>query len=564
MPVLRKHRRRPVLGKPAGSGVEDEHAGGAVKWWGWGEPAKRAELGPEALIMLRSELGEAEPAERVDLDQVVVPAPRPLPAEIADAVGPAAVLDGREHRVRRAAGRGYPDLVRLRAGRLEDAPDAVVLPGSVAEVERVLEVCSHEGIAVVPFGGGTSVVGGVEPLRGRFESLLSLDLRRLRDVAVDRRSLTATLGSGLRGPEAEEALNSQGVTLGHFPQSFEYATIGGFAATRSAGQASSGYGRFDELVTGIGMVAPAGDLRTLETPHSAAGPALRELMLGSEGTLGVITGVTARVRPLPERRRYEAWMAADFASGSEMVRALAQADLLPDVVRVSDQAETRISLALSGTAGVRRSLLSSYLRLRGRAAGALVICGWEGESEAVERRHALSARVLRSGGAAALGRGPGRAWERSRYEGPYLRDELLDHGYLVETLETAHTWSRLDHLYEEVRASIGAALASQGTPGVVICHLSHAYRDGASLYFTFLARRRPGAEIEQWRLVKAAACEAIVEAGGTITHHHAVGRDHAPYMRAEVGHLGVEVLRAVKERLDPAGIMNPGKLIPEE
>jgi alkyldihydroxyacetonephosphate synthase len=534
----------------------------AMKWWGWGDPAKSAELGPEAVAMLRSELGQAEPTEHVKLEHVVAPAPRPLPAEIAAAVGPAAVLDGREHRVRRAAGRSYPDLVRLRTGRLDDAPDAVVLPGSVTEVERVLEICVREGIAVVPFGGGTSVVGGVEPLRGGFERLLSLDLRRLHEVVVDRRSLTATLGPGLRGPEAEEALNAQGVTLGHFPQSFEYATIGGFAATRSAGQASSGYGRFDELVTAIGLTAPAGDLRTLEIPHSAAGPALRQLIVGSEGTLGMITRVTARVRPLPERRRYEAWMAADFASGAEVVRSLAQADVLPDVVRVSDQGETRFSLALSGAAGAKRALLSSYLRLRRRAGGCLIVCGWEGEPEAVERRHALSARVLRSGGAAALGGAPGRAWERGRYEAPYLRDELLDVGYLVETLETAHTWSRLGHLYEEVRAAIGAALATQGTPGIVICHLSHAYRDGASLYFTFLARRRPGAEIEQWRLVKAAACEAIVEAGGTITHHHAVGRDHAPYMGAEVGELGVEVLRAVKERLDPAGIMNPGKLIP--
>ena len=533
-----------------------------MKWWGWGDPAKRADLGPEALAMLRSELGQAEPAERADLEQVVMPAPRPLPAEIAAAVGAAAVLDGREHRIRRAAGRGYPDLVRLRAGRLEDAPDAVVLPGSAAEVERVLEICSREGIAVVPFGGGTSVVGGVEPLRGGFERLVSLDLRRLREVVVDRRSLTAELGPGLRGPEAEEALNAQGVTLGHFPQSFEYATIGGFAATRSAGQASSGYGRFDALVTAIGLTAPAGDLRTLETPHSAAGPALRELVIGSEGALGVITRVTARVRPLPERRRYEAWMAAGFDSGAEAVRLLAQADALPDVVRVSDQTETRFSLALSGASGAKRALFSSYLRLRRRAEGCLIVCGWEGEREAVERRRALSARVLRSAGAAALGGAPGRAWERGRYEGPYLRDELLGLGYLAETLETAHTWSRLGHLYEQVRAAIGAALAGQGTPGIVFCHLSHAYRDGASLYFTFLARRRPGDEIEQWRAVKAAACEAIVEAGGTITHHHAVGRDHLPYMAAEVGELGIEALRAVKERLDPAGIMNPGKLVP--
>jgi alkyldihydroxyacetonephosphate synthase len=551
-----------VLRRPAGGAREEEHASGLMKWWGWGDQAKEIALGPEAVAMLRSELGETEPGERVELEQVVVPAPRPLPAEIADAVGAGAVLDGHEHRVRRATGRGYPDLVRLRAGRLDDAPDAVVLPGSVAEVEEVLQVCSREGIAVVPFGGGTSVVGGVEPLRGRFDRLLSMDLRRLREVAVDRRSLTAELGPGLRGPEAEEALNAEGVTLGHFPQSFEYATIGGFAATRSAGQASSGYGRFDELVTAIALTAPAGDLRTLEIPHTAAGPALRELVVGSEGTLGAITRVTARVRLLPERRHYEAWMAADFASGAEAVRSLAQADVLPDVVRVSDQTETRLSFGLSGTSGAKRALLSSYLRLRRRAGGSLIVCGWEGEHEAVERRRALAARVLRSNGGAALGGAPGRAWERGRYEGPYLRDELLDLGYLVETLETAHTWSRLGHLYEEVRAAIGAALATQGTPGVVFCHLSHAYRDGASLYFTFLARRLPGAEIEQWGAVKAAACEAIVDAGGTITHHHAVGRDHLPYMRAEVGELGIEALRAVKERLDPAGIMNPGKLIP--
>jgi alkyldihydroxyacetonephosphate synthase len=540
-----------------------EHsAGPMMKWWGWGDPAKRVELGPEAAAMLRSELGEAEPAERAELDQVVMPEPRPLPAEIAGAVGPGAVLEGREHRIRRAAGRGYPDLVRLRGGKLDEAPDAVVLPGSAAEVKRVLEICAREGIAVVPFGGGTSVVGGVEPLRAGFERLVSLDLRRLRDVVVDRRSLTAALGPGLRGQEAEEALNAQGVTLGHFPQSFEYATIGGFAATRSAGQASSGYGRFDELVTQVGLTAPEGDLRTLETPHSAAGPALRQLVVGSEGALGVITHVAARVRPVPERRRYEAWMAADFDAGAEAVRLLAQGDGLPDVVRVSDSTETRLSLALSGTTGPKRALLTSYLRLRRRAEGCLIVCGWEGESEAVERRRALSARVLRSCGAASLGGAPGRAWERGRYGGPYLRDELLDLGYMAETLETAHTWSRLGQLYEGVRSAIGAALAGQGTPGIVFCHLSHAYRDGASLYFTFLARRRPGAEIEQWRAAKAAASEAIVEAGGTITHHHAVGRDHIPYMRAEVGELGIEVLRAVKERLDPAGIMNPGKLVP--
>jgi alkyldihydroxyacetonephosphate synthase len=531
------------------------------KWWGWGDPDKRLPLSDGALAMLRDELGEGQPAGRVELGEVALPEARPLPEALTEAVNRASVLTAHEHRVRRAAGKSYPDLVRLRAGRLEAAPDGIVLPGSGEQVRAVLEVCQREGIAVVPFGGGTSVVGGVEPLAGPHGRIVSVDLRRLRGVEVDRRSLTATLGPGLRGPEAEEALRAQGLTLGHFPQSFEYATIGGFAATRSAGQASAGYGRFDDMVTAVTMVAPAGELRTLSTPHTAAGPALRELIVGSEGALGLITEVTVRVRPAPDARRYEGWVAANFAAGCELVRSLAQADALPDVTRLSDEAETRVSLALAGTSGARRALVDAYLRLRRRAGGCILICGWEGGRESVERRRAVSTRLLRSGGGVPLGPGPGRAWERGRFDGPYLRDELLDHGYLIETLETAHTWSRLGDLYGAVGDALDAALREGGTPGIVFCHLSHAYRDGASLYFTFAARRRPGDELAQWREAKTAACDAIVATGGTITHHHAVGRDHAPYMPAEVGELGVESLRALKQRLDPAGIMNPGKLI---
>jgi alkyldihydroxyacetonephosphate synthase len=538
-------------------------SGAAARWWGWGDPEKRTPLSDEGAAMLRSELGEPErPPAAIELDQVAIPEPRELPAALADAVNAASVLTAHEQRVRRAVGKSYPDLIRSRSGALGRAPDAVVMPGNGDQVLALLDACAREGIAVVPFGGGTSVVGGVDPFGGAHERVISMDLRRMRSVAVDPVSMTATLGPGLRGPEAEQALAARGFTIGHFPQSFEYATIGGFAATRSAGQASAGYGRFDEIVTAVAMITPVGELRTLATPHTAAGPALRQLVLGSEGTLGAITEVSLRVRPAPSTRRYEAWIAADFASGRELVRSLAQADALADVTRVSDEAETRVSLALAGTSGVRRSLLDVYLRLRRRRGGCLVICGWEGERESVERRRALSARLLRRGGAAALGESPGRAWERGRFDGPYMRDELIDAGYLVETLETSHTWSRLDDLYRAVRAALDGALRAQGTPPIVMCHLSHAYRDGASLYFTFIARARTGAEIEQWRAVKTAACESIVATGGTITHHHAIGRDHAPYMGAEVGETGLEALRALKARLDPAAIMNPGKLLP--
>jgi alkyldihydroxyacetonephosphate synthase len=535
-----------------------------AKWWGWGEPRKLPELDAAARDVLGERIGALEPWPLArELGEFELPAAAALPEEVVSAVGAENVFDGAEDRLRHAVGSGYVDLARLRLGALENAPDAVLMPPDAAALRRLIDACAAAGVAIVPFGGGTSVVGGVEPLRGAHERLVSLDLGALRAVEVDRRSLTARLGAGLRGPEAEAALAKQGLTLGHFPQSFEYATIGGFAATRSAGQASSGYGRFDSLVTSVRLVAPGGDLETLETPHTAAGPALRELVIGSEGVLGVIPDVTVRVRPAPAVRRYEGWIAEGFEAGAEIVRGLAQGPGLPSLIRVSDEEETAGSLALGGPRGVGGRLFGGYLSARRRSGGALMIVGYEGDQEATARQRALSVRALRAGGAAYLGQTAGRSWEHGRYDGPYLRDTLLGIGAMVETLETSHTWSRLQELRAAVGGAIRAALAAGGTPPLVWCHLSHAYADGASLYFTFIARARRGAEVEQWRQVKRAACEAIVAHGGTISHHHAVGRDHAPYMRAEVGEIGLDLLRAAKERLDPAGIMNPGKLLPE-
>jgi len=534
-----------------------------AKWWGWGDPAVEPALDDTALGVLRERIGELEPWPLARSQEgFELPAPEELPRGLVEAVGEENVFADDEDRLRRAVGRGYVDLARLRNGALDVAPDAVLMPRSGSALQRVLKVCATEGVAVVPFGGGTSVVGGVEPVRGGHGRLISLDLGALRDVLVDERSLTARLGAGLRGPEAEDALGRFGLTLGHFPQSFEYATIGGFAATRSAGQASSGYGRFDALVSSVRLLAPAGELETLETPHTAAGPALRELVIGSEGVLGVIPDVTVRVRRAPAAKRYEAWMAESFEAGSEIVRALAQGPGLPEIIRVSDEEETEGSLALSGPRGVTGRLFGGYLGLRKRSGGALMIVGFEGDEEHVARRRALTVRALRAGGAAYLGQAAGNSWEHGRYQGPYLRDTLMEMGAMVETLETSHTWSRLEELHTGVGSAIRGALTEQGTPGLVFCHLSHAYADGASLYFTFISRSRRGAELEQWRAVKQAASEAIVDHGGTITHHHAIGRDHRPYMDAEVGQAGLDVLRAVKEQLDPAGVMNPGKLIP--
>jgi alkyldihydroxyacetonephosphate synthase len=363
---------------------------------------------------------------------------------------------------------------------------------------------------------------------------------------------------GIPLPELERRLAERGLTLGHFPQSFEYATVGGCVATRSAGQASTGYGRIDELVLGLRLAAPAGDVELPALPASAAGPDLRELVVGSEGALGVITSTALRVARAPERRRYEGFAFASFREGAEALRALEQAGAAPDIARLSDEDETRLQLALAG-GGAKARLAGVYLRVRGVAGGCVAICGWEGARDDVARRHARTVRMLRAAGAVPLGASPGRAWARGRYHAPYLRDDLLDRGVFVETLETATQWSGLFALYDAVGAALRATLGR----ALVMCHISHLYPSGASLYFTFLARaeRDHEARLEQWRAAKTAASEAIVGAGGTITHHHAVGRDHAPYLAAEASPMGVAALRAVKAELDPAQVMNPGKLL---
>jgi alkyldihydroxyacetonephosphate synthase len=492
--------------------------------------------------------------------------PEPARKGLAAVVGEEHVREDRRSRVVHAAGKSYPDLVRQRAGLCEGAPDAVVSPGSTEEVRAVLDAAGDAGLAVVPFGGGTSVVGGVDPERGSFGAVVSLDLGRMDAlIALDERSLTATFGPGIRGPEAEALLGRRGLTLGHFPQSYEFASLGGFAATRSAGQASTGYGRFDALVLGLHCAAPAGELRAAaDFPATAAGPSLREVLVGSEGTFGVITELTVRVRPRPPERRFEGWFFRSFAEGAEAFRELEQRHAAPDVARLSDEDETRSALAFAGGGGARDLLGRAYLRARGYAGGCLVVTGWDGTDVEVARRRAAGARILRKAGGLPLGRGPGAAWERSRFETPYLRDDMLERGVMVETLETATNWSNLLHLHGAVRSALHEALSARGTPPLVLCHVSHLYPSGASLYFTFMARQEAGHELDQWRAAKRAASDAIVANGGTITHHHAVGRDHVPWMRAETGALGVDVLRAAKAAADPAGIMNPGKLLPDD
>ena len=490
---------------------------------------------------------------------------RPTPA-VEDAPLPAGGLDatvldalraavGSEHvlldddvRRLRTRGKSTPDLLRARRGDLSDAPDAVVRPGSHEDVAAVLAVAVEHHLAVVPFGGGTCVTGGLAARRDGYAGLVSLDLVRMKRLLdVDEVSMTATLEPGLRGPEAEALLAERGLVLGHYPQSFQFASIGGFAATRSSGQSSAGYGRFDAMVVGLRVATPRGEWRLGSSPANAAGPDLRQLVLGSEGAFGVITAVTVRVRRLPEVKVYEGWRWGSFAEGRDAMRHLAQNGLLPTVLRLSDESETAINLARPDAIGSEDA----------EQGACLMIVGHEGTPEQVVTRRRLVTEALTALGGAPQGEGPGESWAHGRFDAPYLRDSLLDVGVLVETLETATFWSNVEALY----AGVKQALESHLDGALVLCHVSHVYETGCSLYFT-VATAQGEEPLEQWLAAKAAACDAIVAAGATITHHHAVGTDHKPWLSAEIGDLGASVLRAVKADLDPTGVLNPGVLVP--
>ena len=526
-----------------------------MAWNAWGDPAAAKPLSPGIRSLLTQALGiDAEPTAEPTLEEVRVRPSALSPSDregLAAIVGADNVLVEDRDRLLRAGGKSTLDLLRRRDFGVQDGPDAVLVPGNDDEVAAVLRFCADHSIAVVPFGGGTSVVGGLDPLRGDFKAVVSVDLRRFDELhSLDDVSWEAELGAGLTGPEAEQLLNERGFSLGHFPQSFCFATIGGFAATRSSGQDSAGYGRFDDMVRGLRAVTPAGVFDAGRAPASAAGPDLRQLLLGSEGTFGVITKVRVRVHPVPETTRYEAWSFPDFATGAAALRAVAQTGAGPTVIRLSDEAETGVNLATADSIGETQI-----------TGGCLAITAFEGTEAHVDSRHAETRDLLSANGGTSLGEGPARAWEHGRFNAPYLRDGLLSAGALCETLETATSWSNVPTLKAAVTDALTRSLADSGTPALVMCHISHVYPTGASLYFTVVAAQR-GNPIEQWRAAKTAASEAMVRVGATITHHHAVGADHRPWMRDEVGDLGVAVLRAVKSTLDPTGIMNPGKLIP--
>jgi alkyldihydroxyacetonephosphate synthase len=489
----------------------------SLRWNGWGRLGESMRMTRPREAALLAELGRrlGRPIERapepVELDSIKPPPPKlaaDVLARLRAACGEDGVRTSAFERITHATGRSLPDLMRLRRGELDAFPEAVLYPAEEGAVAAVLRIAADAGFAVVPFGGGSSVVGGVAPRCAPGQAgVLSLDTTRLdRLVRVDALSRTATFQAGIDGPSLEAALGERGLTLGHFPQSFEHSTLGGWIATRSAGQQSDGYGAIDDLLVCLRVVTPAGVIRTLEVPRAATGPEINQLLLGSEGTLGVVVEATVRVHPRAERMDERGMLFRSFADGVAAVQALRRAELGVALARLSDAGETELSLVMRHDPSRRFDPTAGALGLAERlgygAGRCALIYGAEGASSAV-RASVFRARslLLRHGGL-PLGRGPGRSWRRDRFRTPYLRDWLLDHGVAVDTMETSLSWSRLEAGHDAVVRALRSSCERHAGAGLSMAHLSHSYLDGACLYFTILYPLDAGRDLEQWAAIK--------------------------------------------------------------
>lgn len=443
-------------------------------------------------------------------------------------------------RLQAVRGMALLDVVGARDVR---APDAVVWPRNSAAVQAVIDWCVQEQVAIVPAGGRTSVVGGLVGPAGVW---ISLDLGDLQSIGAPSAGMVRAQ-PGVTGPQLEEALARHGHMFGHFPQSWERATLGGYAATNSAGQNSAGYGRIRDLIVAAQLATPIGPWSVGSIPATSVGPDLLQYVIGSEGTLGVFTELTLRTRPLPDIQFAEGALAADWESGLAAVQALATQGWAPAVLRFSDEQETLVTFRTSP------KLLRQYAQVRGRREGCLLVLDWHGTQASVVAQRHEGWRILRKHRVIPLGKAVGRGWRHRRFDGPYLRDQLIDCGYFVETFETAAPWDRVTEVIERVRTELRTLCPN----AFVMTHVSHVYATGASMYFTVVDT---GELLHSWRSVKHSITSRLRSMRVTVSHHHGVGVDHAPWMADELGPISMQVVRAVKATLDPTNIMNPALL----
>ena len=528
------------------------------RWNGWGDDTVEFALNQDALEFLAERIGTSTAPSDATLAQACdsVPPSRLLPHPLVDTSA--------EARLRNGLGQSLPDWLKLRYGKVGILPDGVAFPESSAQVRELLDYAKQCGAAVIPYGGGTSVVGHLTAQEST-QPVLTVNLSRLsRLINLDRTAQLATFGAGVVGPDLEAQLRAQGYTLGHFPQSFEYSTLGGWVVTRSSGQQSLRYGRIEQMFAGGRLETPTGTLDIPTFPASAAGTDLREMVLGSEGRIGILTEVTVRVTPLPEREQFHAVFFPDWNMAEQAVRSIAQAKLPLSMLRLSNPVETLTTLTLAGHKKLI-GLLETYLGWRGCGDGkCIMLIGVSGSSKGVSHGLAEALRVARKHHGVHIGQSIGKKWKHNRFRNVYLRNTAWQYGYAIDTVETAVDWTRVGSMMHAVEQAATAALAAAGEKVHTYTHLSHIYAQGASVYTTFVYRLAGNfdKDLQRWTGLKRAVCEAIVATGGTISHQHGVGTDHAPYLLAEKGELGIGAMREMCAYFDPNGMMNPGKLLP--
>ena len=550
-----------------------------MKWWGWGHEDVTFDdsTKPELWPYLKRELGvdEIRWEKPVAFEDITLPEQKnneAFLAAIGAGLGEGQVVDDKKSRMVHAAGKSFRDLWLMRHGQVQFAPDCVVYPDTEEDVALVVRAAHEHGVVLVPFGGGSNIAGCLVPSDRGGRMVVSLDMCRMhRVLEVDRYSLTARIQPGVYGQHLEDQLAEHGVTLGHFPDSFLHSTLGGWVATRSAGMQSDIYGKIEDMVISLRMVTPSGTIITRTVPKSSNGIDIKHLCIGSEGILGVITEVVVQVHHKPEKEDWYGWLFPDFKSGLDAIHECHRGDCMPTVTRLNDPKKTALSFAFKHPkTGIKDKIAKAFKWYIGNVKKidfnqcCLMVVKYEGTPQAFNRIKNRVTAIYKKHRGVCLGAEPGRSFAKVKFDFPHLRDYVMDRSIMADVSETATTWDNMRTLHESGLADVEQAIKDTGVDAWVGCHLSHSYRTGASLYFTFGCLQREGREIEQYLYVKKAAEDAFMKNGGTLSHHHAVGTEHLPWVEEDLSPTGLKAVKALKAGLDPNDIMNPGKIIPSE
>lgn len=547
-----------------------------MKWWGWGyEDVQFNRLAhpgfwPYAKQVLAIETDDFPSREWSSVAPSIPDAQldERFTAQLRSFLQPHQISDDRKERVIHAYGKGFRDLFRLRHGSAAGAPDLVVYPESERDICLTIRAAAERDVVLIPFGGGSNISGCLERMDST-RMVVSLDLRRMRRLLeVDQQSCIARIEAGVFGPDLEDQLGAHGMTLGHFPDSFLHSTLGGWIATRSAGMQSDKYGKIEDMVVALRMITPDGVLQTRAVPKSSNGIDVNHICIGSEGTLGVISEATMRVHRHPDARIVHGYLFPEFEGGVEAIHECVWRECAPAMVRFNDPDKTALSLAFRppGTSfsDAVSKIFKTYLRAKGFALpqACLMLTAFEGSDESTSRQIREVQAIYRRFGGVSMGSGAGKSFEATKYDFPHIRDFLLDRDVTTDVSETSTVWSNILPLYRKTISALRTSTAESGVQPWTGCHISHTYQTGASLYFTFGFRQKPGHEMQQYLCAKRAAQQSFIDNGGTLSHHHAVGTEHLPWLATDISPVGVRAVAAIKQGLDPANIMNPGRLQP--